>query len=97
MDKSKAYDLIVSPVVTEKSTRASVDNKVVFNVRSDATKPEIKAAVEQVFGVKVRRVNTLIRKGKFKSFRGFGAIQSDTKKAVVTLEPGHSIDVTTGL
>ena len=97
MDKAKAYDLILSPVVTEKSTKASIDNKVTFNVRKDATKPQIKAAVEQLFSVKVKRVNTLIRKGKLKTFRGFRALQSDKKKAVVTLEPGHSIDVTTGL
>jgi large subunit ribosomal protein L23 len=97
MDKIKAYDLILSPVVTEKSTKASVDNKVTFNVRHDASKPEIKAAIEQLFNVKVKRVNTLIRKGKLKTFRGLRALQSDTKKAVVTLQPGHSIDVTTGL
>jgi large subunit ribosomal protein L23 len=97
MDKIKAYDLILSPVVTEKSTKASIDNKVTFNVRRDATKPQIKSAIEQLFSVKVKRVNTLIRKGKLKTFRGLRALQSDTKKAVVTLEPGHSIDVTTGL
>lgn len=97
MDKIKAYDLIISPVVTEKTTRASVDNKVVFNVREDASKSDIKAAVEQLFGVKVRRVNTLVRKGKVKHFRGITARQGDKKKAIVTLEPGHSIDVTTGL
>jgi large subunit ribosomal protein L23 len=97
MDKIKAYDLILSPVVTEKSTKASIDNKVTFNVRRDATKPQIKSAIEQLFSVKVKRVNTLIRKGKLKTFRGLQALQSDTKKAVVTLEPGHSIDVTTGL
>jgi len=66
-------------------------------VRPQATKTEIKAAVESLFNVKVKAVNTLVRKGKLKTFRGIRAIQSDTKKAVVTLEPGHAIDVTTGL
>ena len=94
---SRHYDVIVSPVITEKATMASDENKVVFRVRKDATKPEIKAAVEQLFDVKVDSVNTLIRKGKRKVFRGFRGTQSDVKKAVVTLAEGHKIDVTTGL
>jgi large subunit ribosomal protein L23 len=97
MNKLDAYDIIVGPVVTEKSTRASEANQVVFRVRPAATKTQIKAAVEQLFKVKVKAVNTLVRKGKRKTFRGIRALQSDTKKAVVTLESGHSIDVTTGL
>jgi large subunit ribosomal protein L23 len=91
------YDIIRSPVITEKATMASDFNKVVFNVAKTATKPEIKAAVEQLFDVKVEAVNTLVRKGKKKTFRGFRGQQSDVKKAVVTLAEGHRIDVTTGL
>jgi large subunit ribosomal protein L23 len=91
------YDVIVSPVITEKATMASEANKVVFNVAKNATKPQIKAAVEKLFEVKVVSVNTLLRKGKTKVFRGFRGAQSDVKKAVVTLAEGHKIDVTTGL
>ena len=97
MKKKTAYDVIRSPVITEKATAASERNQVIFNVLSEATKPEIKAAVEQLFGVKVKAVNTLVRKGKLKAFRGRIARQGDTKKAIVTLEDGQSIDVTTGL
>ena len=92
-----AYDVIIAPVITEKSTRASVYNQVVFKVRSNATKPQIKAAVEQLFSVKVKAVNTSVHKGKQKTFRGIRALQSDVKKAIVTLESGHNIDVMTGL
>jgi large subunit ribosomal protein L23 len=91
------YDVIISPVITEKATNASEHGKVVFKVALAATKPEIKEAVEKLFDVKVKRVNTLVRKGKMRVFRGTRARLSDTKKAVVTLEEGHSIDVTTGL
>jgi large subunit ribosomal protein L23 len=91
------YDIIVSPVVTEKATLASEYNKVLFKVSSKATKPQIKQAVEKLFDVKVKRVNTLVRKGKTKVFRGNFGSQSDTKRAIVTLEEGHRIDVTTGL
>ena len=91
------YDVIVSPVVTEKATMASEHNKVVFKVQGGATKPQIKEAVEKLFDVKVKSVNTLVRKGKTKAFRGTFGTQSDTKRAVVTLEEGHRIDVTTGL
>ncbi len=97
MNKLKSYDIIIAPVITEKATMASEYNQVVFRVRPDASKTDIKAAVEQLFNVKVRAVNTLVRKGKLKQFRGMRALQSDVKKAVVTLEAGHSIDVTTGL
>jgi large subunit ribosomal protein L23 len=84
------YDIIVAPVVTEKATFASEHNKVVFKVASKATKPQIKEAVEKLFDVKVKSVNTLVRRGQFGS-------QSDVKRAIVTLEEGHRIDVTTGL
>lgn len=93
----KAYDVIRAPVITEKATLASEANQVIFNVQRTATKPEIKAAVEQLFNVKVKAVNTLVRKGKKKAFRGIVALQGDVKKAIVTLEEGHTIDVTTGL
>ena len=91
------YDVIVSPVITEKATNLSEQNKVVFRVKADATKPQIKEAVEKLFDVKVKSVNTLVRKGKTKAFRGNFGSQSDVKRAVVTLEEGHRIDVTTGL
>jgi large subunit ribosomal protein L23 len=91
------YDVILSPVITEKATTASEHGKVIFNVRRDATKPDIKSAVEKLFNVKVERVNTLVRKGKVKHFRGRAGLQSDVKKAIVTLAAGQSIDVTTGL
>ena len=97
MIKLSAYDVIVSPVITEKSTNASEHNQVVFNVAPTATKPEIKTAVEKLFVVKVEKVNTLVRKGKVKRFRGIKGRQSDVKKAVVTLKDGETIDVTTGL
>ncbi len=97
MTDLRHYDVIVSPAITEKSTMASEFNQVVFNVARKATKTEIKAAVEALFGVKVRGVNTLVRKGKVKRFRGSVGRQQDVKKAVVTLVEGHSIDVSTGL
>jgi large subunit ribosomal protein L23 len=91
------YDVIVAPVITEKATMASEANQVLFKVRRNASKPEIKEAVESLFDVKVAAVNTLIRKGKRKLFKGTRGVQSDVKKAVVTLAEGHKIDVTTGL
>lgn len=97
MSTEKHYSVIRGPVITEKSTAATEQNKVVFNVARDATKPEIKAAVETLFKVKVTAVNTLVRKGKNRRFRGFKGKLSDVKKAVVTLAAGQSIDVTTGL
>lgn len=97
MKNLDAYDIIVSPVITEKATMASEYNKVVFKVKRTASKPDIKAAIEKLFNVKVKSVNTAIRKGKVKRFKGFLGTQGDVKKAVVTLEAGHSIDVTTGL
>ncbi|MEX2249967.1 MAG: 50S ribosomal protein L23, partial [Parvibaculum sp.] len=89
------YDIILSPVITEKATMASEANQVIFKVAPKATKPQVKEAVEKLFDVKVKAVNTLIRKGKTKRFRGIAGRQSDFKKAIVTLEDGHSIDVTT--
>ncbi len=97
MTDLRHYDVIVSPAITEKSTMASEQNQVVFNVARKASKPEIKAAVEALFGVKVMAVNTLVRKGKVKRFRGTVGRQGDVKKAVVTLADGQSIDVATGL
>lgn len=97
MTDLRHYDVITSPVITEKSTLVSEQNQVVFNVAKTATKPEIKAAVEALFGVKVKSVNTLVRKGKVKRFRGTKGRQIDVKKAVVTLVDGESVDVTTGL
>jgi large subunit ribosomal protein L23 len=91
------YDVILSPVITEKATVLSEQNKVVFKVAKTATKPQIKAAVEKLFDVKVKSVNTIVTEGKMKIFKGRLGQRSDVKKAVVTLEEGHSIDVTTGL
>lgn len=91
------YDVIVSPVITEKATTASEHNQVVFKVANTATKVQIKAAVEKLFDVKVKSVNTLVRKGKVKAFKGTVGTQSPVKRAIVTLEEGHRIDVTTGL
>ncbi|MEM9224130.1 MAG: 50S ribosomal protein L23 [Pseudomonadota bacterium] len=91
------YDVILSPVITEKSTEASANSQVVFRVARSATKPQIKAAVEALFSVKVDAVNTHVRKGKTKRFRGKPGRTSDVKHAVVTLQDGQNIDVTTGL
>jgi large subunit ribosomal protein L23 len=91
------YDVIVSPVITEKATAASEQNKVVFKVAATATKPQIKEAVEKLFDVKVTGVNTLVRKGKTKMFKGRVGSRSDVKQAIVTLAAGQKIDVTTGL
>jgi len=91
------YDAIVAPVITEKATLASESNQFVFRVAPNATKPQIKAAIEQLFDVKVTAVNTLVRKGKTKAFRGVRGRQKDMKKAIVTLADGDRIDMTTGL
>ena len=91
------YDVILSPVITEKATLASDKNQVMFRVARTATKPQIKEAVEKLFDVKVKSVNTHIRKGKVKALRGSVGEQSPTKRAIVTLQEGHKIDVTTGL
>ena len=97
MNKERMYDVILGPVVTEKSTLGSEHGQVTFRVRLDATKPEIKTAVETLFEVKVTAVNTLRQNGKVKRFRGRMGRRSDEKKAMVTLAEGHSIDVTTGI
>jgi large subunit ribosomal protein L23 len=97
MNKLKAYDVILSPVITEKATLVSEANQVIFKVAPTASKTDIKSAVESLFNVKVKAVNTLVRKGKRKVFKGIRAQLSDTKKAIVTLAEGHTIDVTTGL
>jgi large subunit ribosomal protein L23 len=94
---ARHYDLIVAPIITEKGTLLSEKNQVLFKVRKEATKPQIKAAVERLFDVKVEAVNTLVRKGKKKMFKGTRGVQSDVKKAIVTLAEGHTIDITTGL
>jgi large subunit ribosomal protein L23 len=91
------YDVLIAPVITEKATMASEHNKVVFKVARDATKPQIKEAVEKLFDVKVKAVNTLNRKGKIRVFKGRPGELQTTKRAIVTLEEGHRIDVTTGL
>jgi large subunit ribosomal protein L23 len=91
------YDVILSPIITEKATLASERNQVMFKVTRKATKPQIKEAVEKLFDVKVKSVNTHVRKGKVKAFKGSVGEQSESKRAVVTLEEGHRIDVTTGL
>jgi large subunit ribosomal protein L23 len=91
------YDVIISPVITEKATLASEHNQVMFKVARNATKPQIKEAVEKLFDVKVKSVNTHLRKGKVKAFKGRVGEQSQVKRAIVTLEEGHKIDVTTGL
>ena len=97
MSRQQYYDVIRAPIITEKATIASENNQIVFRVAVDADKKVIKEAVEALFDVKVKAVNTLRRKGKAKRFRGIPGRQNEIKKAIVTLEDGHSIDVTTGL
>jgi len=97
MNTTDLYDVILTPVITEKSTMASENNQVIFKVSLTATKPQVKEAVERLFDVKVKAVNTIRQQGKVKRFRGRLGKQGDFKKAVVTLEDGHSIDVTSGL
>ena len=94
---ARHYDVVLAPHITEKATLLSEQNKVVFRVPLTATKKDIKAAVEKLFNVKVGAVNTIVRKGKTKNFRGVAGKRSDTKNAIVTLLEGYSIDVTTGL
>ena len=97
MSEPKHYDVIRKPIITEKATMASESGAVVFEVAIDANKPQIKEAVEALFGVKVKAVNTSITKGKVKRFRGRLGKRKDVKKAYVTLVDGNTIDVTTGL
>ncbi len=91
------YDVIVGPHITEKSTLLSEHNAVVFKVANTATKPQIKAAIEALFDVKVKNVNTLVQKGKTKKWKGRPYTRNDVKKAVVTLAEGQTIDITTGV
>lgn len=95
--KPEQYDLIRKPIITEKATLASESGAVVFEVQMSATKPQIKEAVEKLFNVKVKAVNTTITKGKVKKFKGRPGVRRDVKKAYVTLVEGNSIDVSTGL
>jgi len=97
VSQNRAYDLILSPVITEKATMGSEHNQVTFRVPLDASKPEIRAAVEKLFDVKVNAVNTIRQRGKTKRFRGRPGKRPDYKKAIVSLAEGHSIDVTTGI
>jgi large subunit ribosomal protein L23 len=94
---SPRYDVILSPVITEKATKLTETNQIVFRVTLEATKPEIAKAVTDLFKVKVKAVNTIVVKGKKKLFRGKPYTKSDFKKAIVTLEEGQQIDITTGL
>lgn len=93
----KHYDIVLEPVITEKATLGSEHNQITFKVAISATKPEIKAAVEALFDVKVKSVNTLRQQGKIKRFRGIKGQRAEFKKAMITLEEGSSIDVTTGV
>jgi large subunit ribosomal protein L23 len=95
--KPHNYDTLVAPIITEKSTLVAEENKIIFRVRMDSTKPEIKEAVETLFKVDVTKVNTILVKGKTKRFRGQLGRRSDYKKAIVTLKDGQSVDITTGL
>lgn len=97
VSRERMYDIVRAPVITEKATAVSEHNQVVFKVQLDASKPEIKAAVEGIFNVKVTAVNTLRVKGKTKRFRGIEGRRSDVKKAIVTLAEGEQIDVTSGI
>ena len=97
ISKARAYDIVRSPVITEKATLGSEHNQVTFRVPLDATKPEIKAAVEGLFKVKVKAVNTIVVAGKVKRFKGRLGVRSDFKKAIVSLVAGQTIDVTTGI
>jgi large subunit ribosomal protein L23 len=95
--KPEHYDVIRKPIITEKATLASENGAIVFEVAHDSNKPQIKEAVEALFGVKVKAVNTIRQQGKTKRFRGMVGRRPDYKKAVVTLEEGNTIDVTTGI
>lgn len=97
LSREAMYQIIRAPLITEKATLLSEKGQIVFRVAIDATKPEIKAAVEGLFGVKVNSVNTLVQKGKTKRFKGRPGVRSDVKKAIVSLADGQTIDLTTGL
>lgn len=97
VSRSRMYEVIRAPLITEKTTNGSEHSQVTFKVAADATKPEIKQAIEGLFKVKVKAINTITVKGKSKVFRGRPGMRSDWKKAIVSLVEGHKIDVTTGL
>jgi len=97
LSKEKLYGVLLAPHITEKATAGSENNQVSFKVAANATKPQVKAAVEQLFNVKVKSVNTIVVKGKTKRFRGIEARRSDWKKAIVTLAEGSTIDVTSAI
>jgi len=97
MSQNKAYQIILNPLVTEKSTQQSEFNKMVFSVPVNATKQEVKLSIENIFSVKVKAVNTILSKGKVKRFKGVLGRRSNTKKAIVTLAPGNTIDLSAGV
>ena len=97
ISQNKAYQVILSPLVTEKSTQQSEFNKMVFSVPVNATKLEVKLSIEKIFSVKVKAVNTILLKGKVKRFKGVLGRRSNTKKAIVTLAPGNTIDLSAGV
>ena len=97
MSQNKAYQIILNPLVTEKSTQLSEFNKIVFSVPVNATKLEVKSSIEKIFSVKVTAVNTILLKGKAKRFKGVLGRRSNTKKAIVTLAPGNTIDLSAGV
>ena len=97
ISQNKAYQIILNPLVTEKSTQQSEFNKMVFSVPLNATKLEVKASIEKIFSVKVISVNTILIKGKVKRFKGILGRRSNTKKAIVTLAPGNNIDLSAGV
>ena len=97
ISQNKAYQIILSPLVTEKSTQQSEFNKMVFSVPVNATKLEVKSSIEKIFSVKVTSVNTILLKGKVKRFKGVLGRRSNTKKAIVTLAPGNTIDLSAGV
>ena len=97
MSQNRAYQIILNPLVTEKSTQQSEFNKMVFSVPVNATKLEVKASIEKIFSVKVNAVNTILLKGKVKRFKGVLGRRSNTKKAIVTLAPGNTIDLSAGV
>ena len=97
LTQNKAYQIILNPVVTEKSTQQSEFNKMVFSVPVNATKLEVKSSIEKIFSVKVKSVNTILLKGKLKRFKGVVGRRSNTKKAIVTLAPGNTIDLSAGV
>lgn len=97
ISQNKAYQIILNPLVTEKSTQQSEFNKMVFSVPVDANKLEVKSSIEKIFSVKVVSVNTILLKGKVKRFKGVLGRRSNTKKAIVTLAPGNTIDLSVGI